>query len=546
MKTRLVLTSLAALGFAAAGAGGGWWYANMRAEMREYERLAAAPTPPGKRILYYHDPMYPQQKFDKPGKSPFMDMQLVPVYGEGDSNGDGGNPGVRIEAAATQNLGVRTAEARMASLSRSIEAVGTVAFDEGAMDTVQARVTGWIEKLYAKNPNDPVAAGAPLAAIYAPDWLAAQEEYLALARSNNAALAVAARARLAFLGIPEAQIAAIEREGRANPRVTLVAPRGGVLLPLAGEIAGGNAFTPQFAKEGMQVAPGMTLFRIASLASVWVLADVPEAQSAALRAGQAVEVRAQALPDRLFKGVIAVLLPEVNPATRTLRARIRVDNPGAALKPGMFAAVNVRGNAARDAVVIPAEAVIATGKRKLVMVAEAGVGTGAGGRFSQREITTGMETRQDGMEVVEIVRGLRSGERVVVSGQFLIDSEASLKAPPAISPQTGTAGAAAQGGAAGAAAQGGATVEHRGEARVESISGDTVTLSHGPIASMKWPEMTMGFRAPSSGLPRDVAVGERVDFSFTAAPDGQFRLTRIAPVAPPSKAATIPKAEIKK
>ena len=429
MKTRLVLTMLGALACAVAGAGGGWWYANMRAELREFDRLAAAPTPPGKRILYYHDPMVPQQKFDKPGKSPFMDMQLVPVYGEEGSVGDSGQPGVKISAEATQNLGLRTAEAKMARLARVIEAVGAVAFDESAVDVVQTRVTGWIEKLYAKTPNDPVAAGAPLAAIYAPDWLAAQEEYLALARSNNAALAAAARARLAFLGIPEAQIAAIEREGRANPRVTLVAPRGGVLLPLAGEIAGGNGFTPQFAKEGMQVAPGMTLFRIASLASVWVLADVPEAQSAGLRAGQAVEVRAQALPDRLFKGVIAVLLPEVNPATRTMRARIRVDNPGAALKPGMFAAMSVRGDEARDAVVIPAEAVIATGKRKLVMVAD-GVGTGGGGRFSQREITTGMEMRQDGMEVVEIVRGLRSGERVVVSGQFLIDSEASLKAAP--------------------------------------------------------------------------------------------------------------------
>ena len=424
MKTRRVLTALGALACAAAGAGGGWWYANMRAEMREYDRLAAAPTPPGKRILYYHDPMYPQQKFEKPGKSPFMDMQLVPVYGEADSSGDGSNPGVRIDAAATQNLGVRTAEARIASLSRGIEAVGAVAFDESAVEIVQARVAGWIEKLYAKTPNDMVAAGAPLAAIYAPDWLAAQEEYLAVARAGNSSLAAAARARLAFLGIPEAQIAAIGREGRANPRVILAAPRGGVLLPLAGEIAGGNAFSPQFAKEGMQVAPGMTLFRIAGLVSVWVLADVPEAHSAGLRAGQAVEVRVQALPDRLFKGVIAALLPEVNPATRTVRARIRVDNPGAVLKPGMFAAVSVRGNQARDAVVIPAEAVIATGKRKLVMVA------GEAGRFAQREITTGIEIRLDGVEVVEIARGLQSGERVVVSGQFLIDSEAGLKAAP--------------------------------------------------------------------------------------------------------------------
>ena len=523
MKRRIFFIALIALVFAAAGAGGGWWYANMRAKMAEYDKQAAAPTPPGKKILYYHDPMLPQHKFDKPGKSPFMDMQLVPVYA--DDDGDG-KPGVKISAQATQNLGARTAVAKLAQLARTIETTGTVAFDESAVEVVQARVSGWIEKLHAKSPNDSVAAGAPLASIYAPEWLGAQEEYLAVKKSGNGAnadLISATRARLGHLGIPEAQIAALERDGRANPRVTLTAPRSGVLLPLTADLTGvANAF----AREGMQVAPGMTLFRIASLASVWVLADVPETQSAALRSGAQVELRAQALEGKTFKGVIAVLQPEVNQATRTVRARIRVDNPGAILKPGMFATVSLGGGEKRDAVVVPSEAVIATGARKLVMVAE------AGGKFAPRVIETGTEARVDGLDVTEIVKGLNAGERVVVSGQFLFDSEASLKGIGATQPDKIGSGSGSPAAT---------PAEHSGEARVEKISGDAVTLSHGPIASLKWPEMTMEFRAPKGGLPRNVAAGDKVAFSFTAEAGGQFRLTRIAPMAPAPGAAGMKK-----
>ena len=514
MKTRHVLFALSALLIAAAGAGGGYWYASMRAEMREYDRQAAAPTPGGKKILYWHDPMVPQQKFDKPGKSPFMDMQLVPVYGDDDSSA---GAGVTINPAATQNLGVRVAQALTATLTRPLEATGVVAFDEGAIATVQARVSGWIEKLHVRNPNDAVAAGAPLASIFAPEWLGAQEEFLALKRSGNAELAAAARARLAFLGIPEAQIGALEREGRANPRVTLASPRAGVLLPLGAEMSASGPF----AKEGMQVAPGMTLFRVASLASVWVIADVPEAQSAILRSGATVEVRTQALPERTFKGSIAVVLPEVNAVTRTVRARIRVDNPGGMLKPGMFAAVSLGGDGKRDALVVPSEAIIATGARKLVMVA------GEKGRYAPRDVLTGMEGMHGGIAVTEILKGLAAGDRVVVSGQFLIDSEASLKGVPA--PPAAPIPSAALVPSASGVALPGTAAEHRGEARVENIAGDTVTLSHGPIASIKWPEMTMGFKLPKDGMPREIRKGDRVDFSFVAEPGGEFRITRITP-----------------
>ena len=566
MKARTAVFSvMGALVFAAAGAGGGFWYANMRAEMREYDKQASAPAPPGKKILYWHDPMVPQQKFDKPGKSPFMDMQLVPVYADDDGTG-GTAPGIRVNPAASQNLGARTAEAKRTMLSRVIEASGTVAFDESAVEVVQARVAGWIEKLHARTPNDPVAAGAPLASIYAPEWLGAQEEYLAVKKSGSAELIGAARARLAHLGIPETQIAALEREGRANPRVTLTAPRGGVLLPLsemgagggagAGASAGAGAFAPQFAtqfaKEGMQVAPGMTLFRIASLTSVWVIAEVHEAQSGALRAGAAALVVTPAFAGQTFKGTVAVLLPEVNIATRTVRARIRVDNPGGRLKPGMFASVRLQQGDKHEAVVVPTEAVIATGTRKLVMVA------GAGGRFAQREVETGLEMRVDGVDVTEIKRGLDAGEKVVVSGQFLFDSEATLKSvgggvgggagavdaakngsgsasQAASQPASQPAGqATAQAGAHTTSQVGGQispAAEHRGEARIEKITGDAITLSHGPIPSLKWPAMTMDFVPPKGGMPRNVAADGRVSFGIKALADGRYEITSIAPMA---------------
>ncbi|MFN0162880.1 MAG: efflux RND transporter periplasmic adaptor subunit [Burkholderiales bacterium] len=513
---------VAGVALAGAGAGGGYWYAAMQAEMREYDRQAALPTPPGKKALYWHDPMFPQHKFDKPGKSPFMDMQLVPVYADDDG---GGAPGVRISAAASQNLGMRTAAVRRASIGEAVDATGVVAFDEASIEVVQVRASGWIEKLHVRNPDEAVAAGAPLASIYSPEWLGAQEEYLALLRSGLPELATAARARLAYLGVPEAQIAALASDGRAQPRVTLSAPRAGVLLSLSaesGERMGAPAAMPNFAKEGMQVAPGMTLFRVAGLGSVWVLIDVPEAQGGALKPDAAVEVRVPAFADRVFRGRIAVLLPEVSAATRTLRARLQVDNPQGLLRPGMFARVSLSGSR-REALVVPAEAVIATGVRKLVMIA------GADGKFVQREVATGVDARLDGVEVTEIRRGLAVGDKVVVSGQFLIDSEASLKG--AAAPGQPVVAASGPTDAAAKGATDKASGEHRGEARVEAVAGDRITLSHGPIASLKWPEMTMEFRAPEGALPAGIRPGARVEFSFRDAGGGAYRITRIAPLA---------------
>lgn len=394
---------------AAAAGAGGYWLGRDRATPATQASPAPSSDPAattdsgGRRILYWHDPMYPQQKFDKAGKSPFMDMQLVPVYAE--EAGDEGK--VTINPRLQQNLGVRTAEVSKGPSAQKVEAVGSVAFNERDVALVTARAAGFIEKLYVRAPLDPVRAGQPLAQILAPDWVAAQEEYLALARTRAPeaeALRQAARQRLTVLGMPEAVIQVVERDGKPHPRVTLTAPISGVV----GELT---------AREGMTAVMGAPLFRINGLATVWVNAKVPEVQAAWVKPGAAVEASIAAYRGEIFKGQVSALLPEVDPATRTLTARIELANPKGILKPGMFATINLAATSKKEALLVPSEAVIHTGQRNVVILAL------DQGKFQPVDIETGMEI--DGM--TEIRKGLQAGQKVVVSSQFLIDSEASLR-----------------------------------------------------------------------------------------------------------------------
>src|SRR5947199_788136 len=268
----------------------------------------------GKKVLYWHDPMVPGQKFDKPGKSPFMDMQLVPVYADG--GGDEGT--VAISSRVQQNLGVRTAEVKPGALTSTVEAVGSVAYNERDVAVVQARSNGFLERLYIRAPLDPVRKGQPLAELYVPDWVAAQEEYLSAkrigAQTDVKGLADAAAQRMRLAGMSEEQIRAIDVGGKVQPRLIITAPIGGVI----GELT---------AREGMTAMAGAPLFRINGLSTVWVNAEVPEAAAAQVRPGNSVEARTPAVSGTLFKGKVAAILPEVNPATRTIKARIELANP---------------------------------------------------------------------------------------------------------------------------------------------------------------------------------------------------------------------------
>nr|WP_315249556.1 efflux RND transporter periplasmic adaptor subunit [uncultured Duganella sp.] len=449
----------------------------------------------GKKPLYWHDPMVPGQRFDKPGKSPFMDMPLVPVYGG--SDGDDGK--VSISPRVQQNLGVRTALVTTGKLSAGVVAVGSVAYNDRDVALVQARSGGFLERLYVRAPLDPVRKGQPLADLYVPDWIAAQEEFLAVRRMNGngmASLVDGARQRMRLAGMTDEQVRLVESSGKVHPRMTISAPVSGIIAELG-------------AREGMTVMAGAQLFRINGISSVWMNAEVPENVAAKVRPGDAVEARSPALPGSVFKGKVGAILPEVNAATRTLKARIELANPNGQLVPGMFATLTFASNSGNDVLLVPSEAVIQTGTRSVVMLAQ------DGGKFMPVDVETGSENNG----LTEIRKGLALGQKVVVSGQFLIDSEASLKgtvtrmgtAPTPQSDKQSDKGSPL----------------HHGEGRVERISKDEVTISHGPIASLQWGPMTMPFQLPA-GMSAKVNVGDRVVFDVKQGKDGSFEIVRMS------------------
>jgi Cu(I)/Ag(I) efflux system membrane fusion protein len=458
---------------------------------------ASSATAPGERkVLYWYDPMVPTQRFDKPGKSPFMDMQLVPRYADEGDPAAAPGAALTLSPQAQQALGLRLASVEKRPVGAAVEAVGSVQLNDRDVAIVQARTAGFVERVYARAPGDVVPAGAPLVDLLNPDWLGAQQEYLAVRATGDAALAGAARARLILLGMPSAAIDQIDRSDKAQPLQTIRAPIGGVLSELA-------------VRAGMSVAPGMTLAKINGLATVWLEAAVPEALAAAVQPGQRVQARFPALPGEVVAGKVAAVLPEANRETRTLRLRIELPNPGQRLKAGLFAQVTLAGPQ-REQLVVPAEAVIRTGRRALVYVAE------PNGRYRPVQVELGEQVD----DRVVVRGGLAEGQKVVASGQFLIDSEASL--------QGVLARAAPPSSTAGDPASASVSAEHAAAGTIVDLAPGEVTLQHGPVPALKWPAMAMTFKVEDPALMRGLKKGQAVDFAFASRGD-EHVITRIAP-----------------
>ncbi len=363
-------------------------------------KYAESETPAKGQPLYWYDPMVPDKQFDKPGKSPFMDMQLVPKYSEGSSEDASV---VKVDGTTQQNLGVRTATVELGTLSAGARVPGSIAWDQRAAYEISARADGVIEKLFVRAPYETVRKGQALAELVAPEWSAAAQEYLALGRADSAdarALQSAARNRLRVLGMDDSQIAGL-RGG--NPRVVLRAPADGVVSTLA-------------VRQGQRVQAGMPLMTVNGLDTVWVEAAIPQDQAAGIAPGTRVQASVSAFPGEKFDGEVESLLPNLDAGTRTQMARIVLDNPGHRLAPGMFADLQFASAAGESHPLVPEEALVATGSDARVIVAE------DEGRFRPVRVITG---RSAGGKT-EILKGLSGGEKVVVSGQFLIDSEASL------------------------------------------------------------------------------------------------------------------------
>jgi Cu(I)/Ag(I) efflux system membrane fusion protein len=350
-------------------------------------------------VLYWVAPMDPNYRRDEPGKSP-MGMDLVPVYAEEKDTRSGV---VTIDPVVANNLGVRTEVAKFSSLSRRIETVGYVAYDEDTLQHVHTRVDGWIEKLVTKSTGDRVEKGQLLFELYSPALVNAQEEYLAALRSDSIALQRASKQRLTALGIAEAEVARLARQRQVQQRVNVLADRDGVIAHLG-------------VREGIYVTPSTEVMSVAQLDSVWVIAEILERQASWVEPGQPVEVQLEYMPDTRLNGTIDYIYPELDPVTRTLKARVRFENPGENLRPNMFARVMISGRSTGDIVNVPKSAVIRSGESNRVVV---DLGNG---RYLSKPVLVGIESG----DRVAIRGGLETGERVVTSAQFLIDSESNI------------------------------------------------------------------------------------------------------------------------
>jgi Cu(I)/Ag(I) efflux system membrane fusion protein len=468
-------TLLAAGAVAIVAAAGGYGLAHL--EKPASTAAAGSAAPGGKKVLYWYDPMAPQQHFPAAGKSP-MGMDMVPKYA--DEGAGSGETGFKIDPARVQNLGIRIATVERGELTSGLQATGTIDFNLRDVAIVQARSAGFVQRVYGRAPGDIIAAGAPLADLLIPEWGGAQGEYLALRRTGDPALIQASRQRLLLLGMTPGLIAQVERSGRAQNVVTLAAPTGGVIKMLG-------------VRNGMSVSAGETLAEVSGLGSVWLNAAVPEALAGQVRPGQSVTATLAAYPGETFSGRVTAVLPEAQTESRTLQVRIELPNRGGRLKPGMFANVQL-SSGVKPALLAPTEAIIRTGKRTLVMLAL------PGGRYQPAEVQIGGSAG----EKTEILAGLSAGERIVASGEFLIDSEASLSGVRA----------RAIGGTPMPPPAAKATKLSETTGHIETVSKDSVTISHQPVADLGWPAMTMTFRVEQPGLVSGFRKGDRVRFAF--------------------------------
>ena len=404
---------------------GAAWFFREPLENILVRKMAAPPrgaglsTPSGeaqqkkeRKIKYWTDTMIPGYRAEGPGKSP-MGMDLTPVYEDEEGGGE-----VVINAATEQSIGVRTAPVENRKLSRAVRAAGVIAYDETRVANIQSKTAGWIERLYVNSTGQRVKKGDYLLEIYSPDLVATEEEFLLAARNRDATknspakevaergaeMYEAAKKRLEYLDVPEHQIHDIEMKMKVFKTLHIHSPFDGVVVQ-------------KMVTEGMQVSPGMTLYTVADLSKVWVLAEVYEYELQGVRKGAHVKMTLEPYGGKTFIGTVTYIYPFMEKETRTVKVRIEFDNPLGELKPDMYAQAEILSGEERKGPAVPKEAVIRGGKRDLVVLAL------GGGRYAPREVKLGIESEG----YFEVLDGLAKGETVVTSAQFLIDSESSLK-----------------------------------------------------------------------------------------------------------------------
>ncbi len=439
-----------------------------------------------KEPLYWVAPMDPNYRRDKPGKSP-MGMDLIPVYDEGAKANDEGPGTISISPDVINNLGVRTGLVERKPLHSEIVTVGYVQYDEDKLIHIHPRVSGWVEKLHVKAAGDPVNIGDPLYALYSPELVNAQEELVFALNRKNARLIEAAEDRLNALQIPEASIKTLKRTLKIQQTVTFYAPQSGVVDNLN-------------IREGFFVKPGTTMLSIGALDQVWVEAEIFERQAALVKSGDPVTMTLDYLPGKSWSGRVDYVYPTLDSKTRTVRLRLRFDNPDLALKPNMFAQVAVHSDSAEQLLVIPREALIRTGNQDRVVLA---LGEGS---FKSIAVKVGREDQL----ITEILEGVGEGDRVVTSAQFLLDSESSKTSD--------------------------FKRMHHGEdqpssvwvaAEVLSVMAEhrMVTVNHDEIEAWEWPKMTMDFQVNPSVDIDALLPGTQLHMEISKLDNGQYEVS---------------------
>ncbi len=469
----------------------------------------------GRRVKYWFDPMVPTERYNAPGKSS-MNMDLMPKYAD-----EAGDQGIAISSQVQQNLGVRTTHAEFADLSPSVIVIGRVDVDERRIVAVQTLTSGFVEQLNVRAVGERVAAGSRVAGVYSPELLGAQQEYSALLRIGNSTITPnlqrATRQRLTLLGLPEGAIRNLDRGGKPQRTYGVFAPRSGVVTEIG-------------ARPGARVEVGQSILTLADLSQILVVAEVPEVSLGQVKVGQPVQITFPSYPGEVKQGRVDYIFPTLDPEAHTVRVRVVLPNSDGRLKIGMFANLTIMGSAT-SALVVPSEAVISTGRRNVVIVQR-------NGGFIPVEVQLGRTVG----EKTEIQRGLAQNDVVVVSGQFLIDSEASLAglierlsrgqpagtqgAMPANMPMNMPmpSGAAQQKPAASDLIEGTGTIKSL------DTAGSSVTLAHGPLPALGWPAMTMTFPVENAALLRGHKAGERVRFGFKKPDAGKTPvITRLSP-----------------
>src|SRR5450830_588378 len=517
---------------AAIAAGAGYWLGHKgpasQAQGTASATAAAVDAGAGaggtqRKLLYYRNPMGLPDTSPTPKKDP-MGMDYIAVYAGEQEDDPAAAKQIRISTDKVQKLGVRTEAAQLRVLDRAVRAAGRIEADERRLFTIAPKFEGYVERLHVNTTGQPVGKGQPLFEVYSPELVSAQREYAiaaqgvaalketgGVAQSGMKQLAESSLQRLKNWDISPEQVQALSTSGEAKRTLTFRSPVAGIVME-------------KKAVQGMRFMPGEALYQIADLSSVWVVAEVFEQDLGLVKTGARAKVSISAYPDKVFEGGVTYVYPTLKAETRTVAVRVEFANPGLLLKPGMFAQVELPVTAKDQVITVPVSAVIDSGTRQIVLIQQ------APGRFEPREVKLGARSDTH----VEVRDGVKEGEQVVVAANFLIDAESNLKAALGGLGSSAPATAASTAAVAAPAAQAAAPAKAVGHQATGTVDGvdlkaGTVSLSHGPIASLKWPAMTMEFKTANAALLQALKPGAKVTVEFIERQPGEWVITSVKP-----------------